>query len=134
MPTVIEQIELYDPDKLAELAGSPDIPESRVSEGADFLARARDAVVDRVQAAEKEGEDLQSVREAIQGEVSDAAPSGDIDQKWRQFVDLAAYKEDLSDHGALKDDTPSGHADIALMAIAHRLAVALLDQIEGANK
>ncbi|WDS51785.1 OCR-like antirestriction protein [Streptomyces phage Triumph] len=129
MPTVIERIEQYDPEKLAELAGSPDIPESRVSEGADFLARVRDAVVDRVQAAEEEGEDLRSVREAIQSDVSDAAPSSDIDEKWRQFVDLAAYKEDLSDHGKVKDDTPSGHADVALMAVAHRLTVALLDEI-----
>lgn len=45
---IIEKINHYDPPTLARLAKCAE-PDSRVSEGADFLALVRDKVVDMVQ-------------------------------------------------------------------------------------
>jgi hypothetical protein len=138
MPNIIEQIEQYGPLKLARIADVTE-PDSHVSDGADFLASIRDDVTEKVSYYWDGGESqlldiVQDERERIQDEVSDSAPSVYTHEMWRQFVDLCAYREDLSDHGEPTDDTMEGRARLALSSIGFRLASALLDEIEEASK
>jgi hypothetical protein len=126
---ITERINHYDPPTLARLAECAE-PDSRVSEGADFLALVRDKVVDLVQ----EYGEVAPYREAIQDAAAEAGKSADLGVKWRQFVDLGAYKENLTEFGTPSPDTPEGHADLALFFIGFRLAKTLLDEIEEASK
>jgi hypothetical protein len=126
---IIEQINHYDPPTLARLAQCAE-PDSRVSEGADFLALVRDKVVDLVQ----EYGEVAPYREAIQDAAADIGNTAELGVKWRRFVDLSAYKENLAEAGKPSPDTPEGHADLALFFIGFRLAAALLTKIEEGSK
>jgi hypothetical protein len=97
-----------------------------VSEGADFLALVRDKVVDLVQ----EYGDVAPYREAIQDAAADIGSEAEPSVKWRRFVDLSAYKENVTEFGRPSPDTPEGHADLALFFIGFRLASALITEIE----
>jgi hypothetical protein len=123
---VIERINHYDPPTLARLAQCAE-PDSRVSEGADFLALVRDKVVDLVQ---EYGEVSTPYREAIQDAAADIGSEAEPSVKWRRFVDLSAYKENVTEFGRPSPDTPEGHADLALFFIGFRLASALITEIE----
>jgi hypothetical protein len=106
-----------------------------VSEGADFLALVRDKVVDLVAQYEEARADVVAHhRESIQSEASVAGTSADPDVKWRQFVDLHAYKEEVAEAGTPRPDTPESHAELALSYIGFRLAAALLTEIEEGSK
>jgi hypothetical protein len=126
---VIERINHYDPPTLARLAQCAE-PDSRVSEGADFLALVRDKVVDLVQ----EHGEVAPYREAIQDAAADIGSGAEPGVKWRRFVDLSAYKENVTEFGRPSPDTPEGHADLALFFIGFRLATALLTEIEEGSK
>ncbi|QBI99432.1 OCR-like antirestriction protein [Streptomyces phage Caelum] len=123
---IIEKINHYDPPTLARLAKCAE-PDSRVSEGADFLALVRDKVVDMVQEL---GETGTPYREAIQDAAADIGSTAEPSVKWRRFVDLSAYKENVTEFGRPSPDTPEGHADLALFFIGFRLASALITEIE----
>lgn len=123
---VIERINHYDPPTLARLAQCAE-PDSRVSEGADFLALVRDKVVEM---AEEFGEVSTPYREAIQDAAADIGSEAEPSVKWRRFVDLSAYKENVTEFGRPSPDTPEGHADLALFFIGFRLASALITEIE----
>jgi hypothetical protein len=123
---IIEKINHYDPPTLARLAQCAE-PDSRVSEGADFLALVRDKVVDLVQ---EYGEVSTPYREAIQDAAADIGSEAEPSVKWRRFVDLSAYKENVTEFGRPSPDTPEGHADLALFFIGFRLASALITEIE----
>jgi hypothetical protein len=123
---IIEKINHYDPPTLARLAKCAE-PDSRVSEGADFLALVRDKVVDMVQEL---GETGTPYREAIQDAAADIGSTAEPGVKWRRFVDLSAYKENVTEFGRPSPDTPEGHADLALFFIGFRLASALITEIE----
>jgi hypothetical protein len=123
---IIEKINHYDPPTLARLAKCAE-PDSRVSEGADFLALVRDKVVDMVQEL---GEAGTPYREAIQDAAADIGSTAEPGVKWRRFVDLSAYKENVTEFGRPSPDTPEGHADLALFFIGFRLASALITEIE----
>ena len=58
-------------------------------------------------------------------EVADAAPSVYTYQRWREFVDLAAWDEDVTELGG-PDDDMTATAGVALYMIAERLARALV--------
>jgi len=130
---VLGQIKQYSAYRLSELAdtGSPD---DHGSDGAVFLTDVRDDLVDRIQHHLNDGDELGDVLdsegERIRNEVSDSAPAVSTHLKWKQFVDLTAYTEDLSDHGTPTDNTPGGWADMALVQIAYRLLDVLMDEIE----
>jgi hypothetical protein len=121
----IARINYYAPPILAKLARCAE-PESRVSEGADFLALVRDKVVELV---EQHGE-VAPYREAIQDAAASVGEGAEPGVKWRRFVDLSAYKENLAEAGTPSPNTPEGHADLALFFIGFRLASALLTEIE----
>jgi hypothetical protein len=123
---IIEKINHYDPPTLARLAQCAE-PDSRVSEGADFLALVRDKVVDLVQ---EYGEVSTPYREAIQDAAADIGSEAEPSVKWRRFVDLSAYKENVTEFGTPSPDTPEGHADLALFFIGFRLSSALITEIE----
>jgi hypothetical protein len=123
---IIEKIEHYDPPTLARLAKCAE-PDTRVSEGADFLALVRDKVVDLVK---EFGETATPYREAIQDAAADIGSTAEAGVKWRRFVDLSAYKENVTEFGRPSPDTPEGHADLALFFIGFRLASALITEIE----
>jgi hypothetical protein len=122
---IIEKIEHYDPPTLARLAKCAE-PDTRVSEGADFLALVRDKVVELVQ----EYGEVAPYREAIQDAAADIGKDAEPGVKWRRFVDLSAYKENVTEFGTPSPDTPEGHADLALFFIGFRLASALLTEIQ----
>jgi hypothetical protein len=122
---IIEKIEHYDPPTLARLAKCVE-PDTRVSEGADFLALVRDTVLRLFKAYGEVG----PYREAIQDTAADIGSDAEVGVKWRRFVDLSAYKENVTEEGTPTPDTPEGHADLALFFIGFRLASALLTEIE----
>ncbi|MFF4510616.1 hypothetical protein [Streptomyces mirabilis] len=126
---IIERINHYDPPTLARLAQCAE-PDSRVSEGADFLALVRDTVLRLVEAYGEVG----SNREAIQDSAADIGSTAEPGVKWRRFVDLSAYKENVTEFGRPSPDTPEGHADLALFFISFRLASALITEIEEGSK
>jgi hypothetical protein len=123
---VFEKIEHYDPPTLARLAKCAE-PDTRVSEGADFLALVRDTVL---RLAKEVGEVGTPYREAIQDTAADIGSTAEPGVKWRRFVDLSAYKENVTEFGRPSPDTPEGHADLALFFIGFRLASALITEIE----
>ncbi|ATI18853.1 OCR-like antirestriction protein [Streptomyces phage Diane] len=137
---ILEEIENYGPYKLSELADCAS-PDSSTSEGSDFLATVRDDVIDKIQNQIDWDGKLSSLsdlialeRDRIQDEASDSAPDVRTHTMWREYVDLCAYQEDLTEFGTPTDDTMEGRARLALTSIAHRLVSALLDEIEGADK
>ncbi|MEU6572315.1 hypothetical protein [Streptomyces sp. NPDC046805] len=117
----IERINYYAPPILAQLAQCAE-PDSHVSDGADFLALVRDKVVELAEAG--------AHREDIQDAAANVGEDAEPGVKWRRFVDLSAYKENLTEAGRPIPDTPEGHADLALYFIGFRLASALLDEIQ----
>ena len=101
--------------------------------GARFLTSVRDDVLDRVEyaTADTDADDLGSAVESLKEdaihEIADAAPDVYNFTRWSEFVDLAAWQEDISEYGEPEDLT--GAAGFALYMIAERLAVAVLDTV-----
>jgi hypothetical protein len=102
--------------------------------GARFLASVRDDVLDRVEYATADtdadalSDAVESLKEDAVHEIADAAPDVYTFTRWSEFVDLAAWQEDLSEFGETPDDLTDA-AGVALYMIAERLAVAILDAI-----
>lgn len=102
-------------------ADCPDIvsPDTMDSSGAVFLTDVRDAIVDAWELGEfDEGDDHDTI-----AELSDGAPSVYTHELWEQFVDLAAYRVDISElWGGALEDAPG----LALYLVAERLGHHLL--------
>lgn len=103
------------------LAGMADCgtPDARDSVGAVLLEMVRDSALDQFDT----GRDASDAC----AEIADGAPSIYTHLRWRQFVDLAAYREDLSEIGQPDDLTEA--AAVALYLICDRLALALWDML-----
>ncbi|MFF3793755.1 hypothetical protein ACFYXW_27515 [Streptomyces sp. NPDC001981] len=131
---IIEKIDEYPPPTLARIADCT-TPDSNTGDGADFLAKVRDSVIDLIAhhmtvTESSIAEVINDFRDKIQDVASVAAISPYAPEKWRQFVDLSAYTEDISQFGTPTNDTLDGRADLMLGAIGHRLASGLLDEIK----
>jgi hypothetical protein len=106
--------------------------------GARFLASVRDDVLDRVEYAttETDADDLadaiEALREDAVHEIADAAPDVYTFTRWSEFVDLAAWQEDISEYGDPAGDNLTRAAGVALYMIAERLAVAIFETISEA--
>ena len=113
---------------LAEMAecGSPDAPDGigttpppaespTPSPGARLLRHVANAVAEHIEYA---GEKFDA------HEIADGAPSVYTWERWQEFVDLAAWREDPDDLGAGDDMTE--RAGVCLYIIAERLAKALV--------
>lgn len=107
--------------ELAELAecGKPD---TVTSPGADLLTTTRDAFLDDVESG-----DSTTDWERVIEEHADSAPNVYTHPMWKQFVDLTAYQEDVSDNDTVN---LSQLATIALYQIAERLLRKLADELE----
>ncbi|MDX3525100.1 hypothetical protein P1P75_01205 [Streptomyces sp. ID05-39B] len=133
MLNIIDAIKKYNAYHLATVAQTtaPDDPKGA---GGQFLTGVRDDVLTWIELVKEPGGSLAELvadyRETIQDTAADAAPSSDPAVKWRQFVDLAAYKEDLSQAGTPIDTSLGGYAELALFQIAFRLVSNLLTEIE----
>ena len=130
---ILDSIKSYNPFTLAHMAecGSPD---DAGSAGAGFLTRVRDALVESVEDKWTNGTPLADAVEAVRdGEaahrIADEAPDIHTHARWRQFIDLTAYNEDISEYGEPSDDMTE-NAGVALYIIANRLVHVLLDEIE----
>jgi hypothetical protein len=103
--------------------------------GARFLSSVRDDVLERVEYelntadADDLTDAVESIREDAVHEIADAAPDVYTFTRWSEFVDLAAWQEDISELGGDLGDDLTGAAGVALYIIAERLAVAILDTI-----
>lgn len=118
--------ETYTVWQLAHLAdcGSPDDLDSA---GAIFLrsvASAADEIIDTYR-EEKTPEDRYDYDSEIH-QAADNAPDVYTHQRWLEFVDLAAYQENLDDLGGTSGDMERD-AGVALYIIAERLLHALVE-------
>lgn len=94
-------------------------PDTLESPGAAFLLSVQDAVNDYDECPDDD---------AIH-EIADGAPDVYTHKRWQEFVDLAAYSEDLSEWGPIDpDDLERAVAGVALYQIAERLARALIEE------
>lgn len=97
---------------LAGYAGVSD-PDSHDSPGALFLLNVRDAVIE----AKNEGRfGIESFHDVL-AEIADNAPNTYTHPMWLEFVDLAAYTEEIEISG----ENMEQNARIALYEIALRL-------------
>lgn len=115
----IETVEGLTAYALANMAdcGCPDDLDSA---GAKMLISVRDSFVECMQ------EDRLS--EEIVHEIADGAPDVYTHTRWREFVDLAAYEEDIEDLSPDVSDL-TACAGVALYTIAERLIHALAEEI-----
>ncbi|GAA3526206.1 hypothetical protein AFL01nite_05170 [Aeromicrobium flavum] len=108
------------------LANDADVacPDSLTSEGAEFLASVRDALAERI---EHDAEDVAKNEGDVCAEIADGAvPVWNTHRLMTAYVDLAAYREDLSDYGDTVDGVTL--ATWSLHQVGQRLASTLLDQ------
>ena len=116
------------------LAGMADCgaPDNSTSVGAAFLTSVRDEVIEAVQFANEDDtleNAIETVRDDRVHEIADGSPSVYTSTRWAQFVDLAAYQEDISE--LTSDETSlTDAAGVALYVIAERLALAILEDID----
>jgi hypothetical protein len=103
------------PYALARLADCAD-PDSPTSPGARWLL----AIAEHVAEREHDDEDLAH-------EIADSAVPPYTSDVFAVLVDLAAYREDVSDLVAEGDDL-TRRASVALYVVAERLAAALLSR------
>jgi hypothetical protein len=108
----VRKLSAYDLARLADCAS----PDSQYSHGATFLLAVRNAFVE----AWENGYSWELVARE--------APNVYTHQMWCEFVDLAAYQEDLTDYGFL-EDLETG-ARLALSQIAERLLYRLQEVAE----
>jgi hypothetical protein len=119
-----------------QLANMADVssPDSLESAGAEFLAHVRNSVIESLEYAASEHPDYDvldltaSIRDDSH-EIADGAPSTYTYTRFQQFVDLAAWQEDISELTDGSTDMEA-MAGIALYIIAERLVNALLDALE----
>lgn len=118
----IRDIGVFRLAKMADCAA----PDSSASPGGVFLASVREAVADRLK---EESSDTDYVSPAdwqdAQREIANAAPDVMIHERWRQFIDLAAYREPSGSEGWASADLTEIAAE-ALSQIAYRLAGELM--------
>jgi len=107
-----------------ELARMADCQKSNGEHGTRFLTAVRDAYVEHV---EYKGEDFDPSEDISDTahEIADGAPDVYTSTRWAEFVDLAAYHEDISDLMPETGDNLTKAAGVALYIIAQRLVYAL---------
>ncbi len=109
----------YNVYDLAAIAGVY-VPDSEESPGARFLLRVQDSANE----AREDRAEYPIEYEDVPHAIAFHAPAIGTHQLWQEFVDLAAYREDVSEFGPVEDLTAA--ARVALYLIANRLAERLL--------
>lgn len=113
---------------VADIAG----PDSETSEGAKFLVRVRDALVEALEWRVEHDDDGDLARAAAyireeSHELSDGAVPIYTYERWLTFVDLAAWNVDISEYGETEDMTSA--AGVALYEVARTLIDALCEYV-----
>jgi hypothetical protein len=116
--------------QLARMADSAEPDDALDSAGAKFLTAVRDAYVEHV---EYKGEDFDPSEDIgdVAHEIADGAPDVYTHTRWMEFVDIAAYHEDISDLMPETGDDLTKAAGVALYMIAERLVYALHAELTG---
>ncbi|AGM12245.1 OCR-like antirestriction protein [Streptomyces phage Danzina] len=130
--SILRDIKQYGAYRLASLADTG-TPENHWSEGGKLLISVRDSVLEAVEFELDSAASLAEAAEAVRdgdslGEIADGAPSVYTATLWKEYVDLDAWQEDLSEYGEPNWDMTK-NAGLAIFLIAHRLATVLLDEI-----
>lgn len=110
----IQKLGVY---QLARMADTLD-PDTAESEGAQFLASVRDSVTYAIEYGD-------TIRV---WEIADQAPDVYTHRRMKEFVDLGAYRVDVSDYSDANDVVAI--AGVALYIIAERLVRALSDEFD----
>lgn len=118
----IRDIGVFELSRLADCAA----PDSGTSAGAAFLMYVRDAVAATLSEKSSDTDYVSSADwQDAQQAISNDAPDVYTDMRWREFVDLAAYRE-APDDDAWTSADPTEIAGEALSQIAYRLAGELM--------
>lgn len=123
-----------------QLAGLADVhsPDSLESAGAAFLTSIRDSVAEQLEyfadntsSADNVADLADEFRDSSDEctEIADSAPSIYTFERFKQFTDLCAWQEDISDYAHGESDMEK-LAGYALYIIAERLIAALVTEIE----
>lgn len=108
-----------------------DIPDSLDSAGATFLGAVRDAFVDAF--GDVDADDMSSLGDTMEraaSDIADDAPDAYDHARWAQYVDLCAWKVDLSDVGITSvrvDNLTRDLAGPALSFLAEQLLAWLIN-------
>ena len=115
--------------QLSRMADAAD-PDALDSAGGKFLVHVRDAYVEHV---EYKGEDFDPSEDIgdTAHEIADDAPDVYTSTRWAEFVDLAAYHEDISELMPEAGNDLTTAAGVALYIIAQRLVYALHTELTG---
>jgi hypothetical protein len=113
-----------------ELARMANCQESNGEHGTRLLKHVRDAYVEHV---EYKGEDFDPSEDIgdTAHEIADSAPDVYTSARWAEFVDLAAWNEDVSELMPEAGNDLTGAAGVALYMIAERLVYALHSELTG---
>lgn len=103
-------------------------PDALDSPGAKFLESVQDGVREAIDDAPDAQDAADLDYNGRLHEIADAAPDVYTYTRWQEFVDLAAWQEDLDEIGGTPDDMTDA-AGVCLYLIAARLAHALADEI-----
>ena len=122
---------------LARVADCAD-PDTPTSAGAAMLGSVADMVAELLTFTADDLADVPTDAEGIEwidhlnfdgslSNVADCAPDVYTAQKWREFTDLAAWNEDVTEFGPVEDMDKA--ASVALYMIAERLATGLVARV-----
>ena len=120
MSNMIEDIEKLNAYELADMADCA-TPDSNRSPGAMFLTSVRDNFIEALKNGEATEDNLH--------EIADNAPDVYTHPRWAEFVDLAAYNEEIEGYVS-GSSTMTDRAGVALYLIAERLLTALVRETE----
>jgi hypothetical protein len=122
----IKELTVWQLTRMADVAD----PNALDSAGAKFLVHVRDAYVEHV---EYKGEDFDPSEDIddTAHEIADGAPDVYTSTRWTEFVDLAAWNEDVSELMPEAGNDLTAAAGVALYMIAERLVYALHSELTG---
>jgi hypothetical protein len=122
----LKELTVWQLSRMADVAD----PDALDSAGAKFLVHVRDAYVEHV---EYQGEDFDPSEDIndTAHEITDSAPNVYTSTRWAEFVDLAAWDEDISELMPEAGNDLTGAAGVALYIIAERLVYALHAELTG---
>jgi hypothetical protein len=92
-----------------------------------MLDSVRSATIDAIDYADTDSTD--DIRAIETSEIADSGPSVYTHACWSQFVDLGAYREDISEWGEPDGSDLESIARLALYMVADRLARAIIEYV-----
>lgn len=104
-------------------------PDNESSAGAKFLQHVVDDTVELIESAGDSFDADTIDDDGSVGRIADNAPNVYTSTKWAQFVDLAAWQEDVSELAG-EETNLDKLASIALYMIAERLATAICRSVD----